>query len=96
VYLSHTGYEDANAYVWQTAPDLLQGQSVNVAIGGGSAGAGPPATDLDSDGFIGWGDIGVMNEYWLGDPNTDPNVKGDLNSDDIVNFLDFAEFGPPW
>ena len=56
----------------------------------------PPATDLDGDGFVGWGDIGVMNEYWLGDPNTDPNVKGDLNSDDIVNFLDFAEFGPAW
>ena len=52
----------------------------------------PPATDLDGDGFIGWGDIGVMNEYWL----TDPNVKGDLNNDDIVNFLDFAEFGPAW
>jgi len=120
LYLSHLGYEDANAYNWQTIPSPLLYQwasPVYVDIGGGSEGAvlssgkayldnfriteaallgWPPATDLDGDGFIGWGDIGVMNEYWLADPNTDPNVKGDLNSDDIVNFLDFAEFGPAW
>ncbi len=56
----------------------------------------PPATDLDGDGFIGWGDVGVMSEHWLADPNTDPNIEGDLNNDDIVNFLDFAEFGLAW
>ena len=37
-----------------------------------------------------------MNEFWLDDPNIDSNVKGDLNNDDIVNFLDFAEFGFIW
>ena len=111
LYLSHTGYGDANAYVWQTAPDPLQGQSANVAIGGGSAGAAlglgdayldnfevttatllgwPPATDLDSDGFIGWGDVRVMSHYWL-----DIN-PGDINGDGIVNFKDLAEFGLAW
>ncbi len=52
--------------------------------------------DLDGDRFIGWGDVGIMSEYWLGDPNTDPNVRGNLNNDDIVNFLDFAKFGLAW
>ena len=49
--------------------------------------------DLDDDGFIGWGDIAVMYENWL---ETDPNIEGDFNSDGIVDFLDFAEFGLAW
>ncbi|GAG17598.1 unnamed protein product, partial [marine sediment metagenome] len=56
----------------------------------------PAATDLDGDGFIGLGDVAVITRYWLADPNTDPNVEGNLNNDDIVNFLDFAEFGLAW
>ena len=50
----------------------------------------PPATDLDSDGFIGWGDVKIMSEYWL-----DIN-PGDINGDGIVNFKDFSEFGLAW
>jgi hypothetical protein len=50
----------------------------------------PPATDLDGDGFIGWGDVKIMSDYWL-------DVKpGDINEDGIVNFKDFAEFGLAW
>jgi hypothetical protein len=56
----------------------------------------PPATDLDGDGFIGWGDIKIMCEHWLADLNTDPNIEGDINKDEIVNFLDFAELALAW
>jgi len=34
-----------------------------------------------------------MSEHWLADPNTDPNIEGDINRDEVVNFLDFAEIG---
>ena len=50
----------------------------------------PPATDLDSNGFIGWGDVKIISDYWL-----DVN-PGDINEDGIVNFKDFAEFGLAW
>jgi hypothetical protein len=56
----------------------------------------PPATDLDGDGFISWGDIKIMCEYWLADTNTDPDIKGDINRDEAVNFLDFAELALSW
>jgi hypothetical protein len=51
--------------------------------------------DLDDNGFIGWGDVAVIRENWL---VTGPNVPGDFHKDedDIVNFLDFAEFGLAW
>jgi len=51
--------------------------------------------DLDIDGLIGWGDVAVIRENWL---VTGPNVPGDFHKDedDIVNFLDFAEFGLAW
>jgi lysophospholipase L1-like esterase len=51
--------------------------------------------DLDGGGFIGWGDVAVISENWL---QTGPDVPGDLHRDDdnIVNFLDFAEFAPLW
>jgi hypothetical protein len=48
--------------------------------------------DLDCDGSIGWGDVGVLAENWLV-PNPQ---KGDFNGDGIVNFLDFAEFASVW
>lgn len=54
----------------------------------------PLATDLDGDGFIGWGDVGVISENWL--RTGQDIVKGDLNGDDIVDFLDFAEFATDW
>jgi uncharacterized repeat protein (TIGR02543 family) len=51
--------------------------------------------DLDCDGSIGFGDLGVMADNWL---LTGPDIPGDLykDEDDIVNFLDFAEFGLVW
>jgi hypothetical protein len=49
--------------------------------------------DLDDDGFIGWGDVAVMREHLL---KTGPDIIGDLNNDEIVDFLDFAEFALAW
>jgi hypothetical protein len=50
--------------------------------------------DLDCDGFIGFGDVAVISENWLSN-NVDVN-DGDFNNDDIVNFLDFADFATVW
>jgi hypothetical protein len=51
--------------------------------------------DLDCDGSIGWGDVAVIGENWL---VSGPNVPGDIHKDDdnIVNFLDFADFATAW
>ncbi|MGD0552817.1 MAG: S8 family serine peptidase [Sedimentisphaerales bacterium] len=49
--------------------------------------------DLDCDGSIGIGDLSVMAENWL---MTGPQIKGDFVPDEIINFLDFAEFGLVW
>jgi hypothetical protein len=52
--------------------------------------------DLDCDGYIGWGDVAVMSEDWL-EPGG-PDVPSDIHKDDnnIVNFLDFADFALVW
>lgn len=51
--------------------------------------------DLDGDKSIGWGDVEVMRDNWL---VVGPNVPGDIykDEDNIVNFLDFAEFAGVW
>ncbi len=55
----------------------------------------PPVTDIDGNGFIEWNDLKIMCDYWL---ETGPDILGDICKDenDIVNFLDFAEFGLAW
>jgi len=52
----------------------------------------PPITDLDRDGFIGWGDIRILSENWL----TDSYSEGDISNDGTVNFVDFADFARSW
>ena len=49
--------------------------------------------DLDCDGSIGWGDVAVIADNWL---LQGPGMPGDFDADEIVNFLDFAEFGNVW
>jgi len=51
--------------------------------------------DLDCDGSIGFGDVGIITENWL---DIGPDLPGDFykDEDDIVNFLDFAEFALSW
>ncbi len=46
--------------------------------------------DLDCDGSIGWGDVGVMADNWL------KTGAGDIDKDGDVDFSDFAEFGSAW
>ncbi len=53
----------------------------------------PPVTDLNGDGYIDWDDVAIMTGLWL---NTGQGIQSDINSDEIVNFLDFAEFAPSW
>jgi C1A family cysteine protease len=50
--------------------------------------------DLDCDGSIGFGDLMIISENWL----DGPNLPGDFyeDEDDIVNFLDFADFAKHW
>jgi hypothetical protein len=50
--------------------------------------------DLDCDGSIGFGDLGIMGENWLGGPDLPGDFYKDV--DDIVNFLDFADFANVW
>jgi lysophospholipase L1-like esterase len=47
--------------------------------------------DLDCDGPIGWGDVGVMADNWL-----KKTGAGDIDKDGDVDFSDFAEFGVAW
>jgi peptidoglycan/xylan/chitin deacetylase (PgdA/CDA1 family) len=50
--------------------------------------------DLDCDGFLGSGDLGIFAENWLGGPD----LPGDFYKDEynIINFLDFADFSNVW
>jgi hypothetical protein len=48
----------------------------------------PVASDLNNDGYIDLLDIAVMSDNWL---RTGSGITGDLNSDDTVNFIDFAD-----
>ncbi|MCX5632521.1 MAG: PASTA domain-containing protein [Phycisphaerae bacterium] len=55
----------------------------------------PPVTDIDGNGYIEWLDLEIMCENWL---QTGSNVPGDIHKDEdnIVNFLDFADFTLAW
>jgi GH35 family endo-1,4-beta-xylanase len=48
--------------------------------------------DLNCDGSIDWGDVGVLAENWLV-PNPQ---RGDFDGDGIVNLIDFAVFATAW
>jgi hypothetical protein len=49
--------------------------------------------DLDCDGSIGAGDVGVMADNWL---LTGTILKGDFVPDETIDFFDFAVFGLVW
>lgn len=51
--------------------------------------------DLDCDGSIGLGDVGVMADNWLVTGSELP-IPGDFDADETVNFADFAIFGSVW
>ena len=47
----------------------------------------PPVTDLDGNGFIGLGDIAIIGENWL----TDPNGPPDFDNNGTVDLTELAE-----
>jgi hypothetical protein len=49
--------------------------------------------DLDCDGRVGENDFAIMTANWL---VTGPDIPGDFINDEIVDFLDFADFGDVW
>jgi hypothetical protein len=49
--------------------------------------------DLDTNRFIGWGDVGVIGDNWL---QTGEGIPGDFSGDETVDFLDFADFALVW
>jgi subtilisin family serine protease len=49
--------------------------------------------DLDCNGSIGWGDVGVLAENWL---KTGSGIAGDFDADNNVDFIDFALLALIW
>jgi hypothetical protein len=51
--------------------------------------------DIDGNGAIGWGDVGVICDNWL---CVGTDIPGDIykDEDNIVDFRDFAEFTQVW
>jgi hypothetical protein len=49
--------------------------------------------DIDENGDIDYDDLDSLTNNWL---STEPNIQVDFNLDEIVNFLDFAEFAEVW
>jgi hypothetical protein len=52
-----------------------------------------PKIDLDGNGFVDLYDFILFATNWL---NRGPDIQGDINEDQIVNFLDFTEFSLRW
>ena len=111
-YLSHTGFGNENAYVWQTDPP--QGQwplPVDVYIGGGSCGVALESGEAYLDNFkiekaefLGWPpatDLDGNGYIELDDleimcGNWLGTGAGDIDNSGNVDFFDFAEFGLAW
>jgi hypothetical protein len=51
----------------------------------------PPATDIDKDGYIGWGDLWLLVDHWM-----EYYPPADINKDGRVNFKDFALLVAGW
>jgi hypothetical protein len=63
----------------------------NVEINTGALKGYPPVTDLDGDGYIGWGDVRQITDHWLMH-----YAPADLNKDNFVNFTDLALVVAGW
>ena len=96
------GSGDNNTIV---AEETIEGQTWHAAVTPFSAGGAGATTvsnsvlimskyDLDLNGSIGLGDLSIMSGNWL----NGPDLPGDFHKDEdnIVNFLDFAEFASAW
>ena len=107
-----TGYAKMAAVWYNALTDYLSQKTLTTSsTGGGSTGAAlgpgeaypdkfemqtagllgwPPVTDIDGNGFIELDDLVEMCENWL------ESGPGDIDNSGIVDFYDFAEFGPAW
>jgi hypothetical protein len=72
---------------------LTQGQAWldNIEIDTGLLKGWPPTTDIDQDGYIGWGDLWYVANHWL-----ENYLPADINKDGKVNFKDFALIVVGW
>ncbi len=88
VYLSHTGFDGNDAYLWQNIPNPLQGQwssSVDVAIGGGS------------DRVYLWSGEAFLENFEITDARLlDWPPKTDLDLNGYIELPDLAELCDRW
>ena len=88
LYLSSVGYGSANAYVWQTISNPLQGQwasePADVVISGGSDGVALSSGQAYLDNFI------VVKGTFRG------WLSADFDNDEDVDFDDFAALASAW
>jgi hypothetical protein len=105
------GSENAYVWQASNPTQGQWGLPMEVVIGGGSTGAAlgpgeayfdnfeiqkgellgwPPITDIDGNGFIELDDLVEMCQSWL------ESGPGDIDNSGIVDFYDFAGFGPAW
>lgn len=80
---------------FQTIRDWFSARIVNVLA---QVAHDEPSTplqiyDLNIDGAIDWNDVVIMFGNWL---KAGPDIPGDFNNDQIVNFRDVAEFVLVW
>jgi lysophospholipase L1-like esterase len=88
VYLSHIGFDNSDAYHWQTTSNPLSGQwssSVDIAIGGGADGVYLPSGRAYMENFE-VTDAGVIN--WP--------PKTDLDHNGYIELADLAELCEHW
>lgn len=65
----------------------------NLMVNNGELVDWPVKSDIDGDGFIGFGDVYVIGEQWL---DIGGSLGADINGDGDVNFMDFAELAKGW
>ena len=80
---------------FQAIRDWFSARIVNVLAQVAHDEPSPPLLiyDLNTDGAIDWGDVTIMFGNWL---KAGPDIPGDFNNNQIVNFRDVAEFVLVW
>ena len=53
-----------------------------------------PAVDVDDSGQVDYGDVLMLQEYWLAEG--DCSTRIDLNKDEVIDFKDFAYIADEW
>ncbi|MHC4068280.1 MAG: dockerin type I domain-containing protein [Planctomycetota bacterium] len=53
-----------------------------------------PAVDVDDSGQVDYGDVLILQEYWLAEG--DCSMRIDINKDEVIDFKDFAYIADEW